>query len=470
VAASTISSFEKYTNKVFQLGNHLDLLQDGREAPKINISRIFMACYYGFSFRLKAINSIEEESRTGILRHRVGAISDDTLKYGLAHLCPESLQALWHILSKRAKRNGMLRNSPFCDYIVGVMDCIEVYNSYNVECAHCLTRRIETTEGDKIQYYHRAVVLTIVGFDFPIPIGLEMMKPGEDEVSCGLRLLKRIVSHLGKRFVDILIGDAGYCTPRFFKQCRKLGIIPGAVLKDNQENLLLSAQAQKKNSEPNIERDGKGERSKVWDLPEVYWYTADEDVRVIYAEREVLEKNYHIVKKKKKKKKRKPSPPSPNKPLQNKDDQKKKGREEKQKLSIKDLIAKTSHLDKKERKRKRAQKKWVKKKRVYVFSKELNHLSLETIYNIGIHRWDIDANLFMDMTQHWHLKHKTLHLENAYENMLRLRLISYTLFMYFFTRLINSRRKNKIHSPLVMARMLYRSACQNLMPEYVLLE
>lgn len=464
MAISTISSFEKYSAKVFQIGDLLDLLQDSREDPQISISKIFMAFYYGFSFRLKAIASIEEESGSGILRRRVGTISDDTLKYGLAHLCPESLQALWHMLSKRVKRNGMLRNSPFCDYIVGVLDCIEVYNSYNVECDHCLTRRIETAEGDKIQYYHRAVVLTIVGFDFPIPIGLEMMKPGEDEVSCGLRLLNRLVSHLGKRFFDILIGDAGYCTPRFFEQCRKLGIIPGAVLKDNQENLLESAQAQKKHSEPNLEQDAKGERSKVWDLPDVYWYTADEDVRVIYAEREVLEKNYHIVKKKKKKKRKPPT----NKPLQNKDDQKKKAGQEK--LSTKDLIAKTSHLDKKERKRQRAQKKWVKKKRVYVFSKELDRLSLETIYNIGIRRWDIDADLFMDMTQHWHLKHKTLHLENAYENMLRLRLISYMLFMCFFTRLINSRRKNKIHSPLAMARMLYRSACQNLMPEYVLLE
>lgn len=464
MSASTISSFEKYSAKVFQIGDLLDLLQDSREDAQISISKIFMALYYGFSFRLKAIASIEEESRSGILRHRVGTISDDTLKYGLAHLCPESLQALWHMLSKRVKRNGMLRDSPFCDYIVGVMDCIEVYSSYNVECDHCMARRIETTDGDKIQYYHRAVVVTLVGFDFPIPIGLEMMKPGEDEVSCGLRLLKQLVSHLGKRFFDILIGDAEYCTPRFFQQCRKLGIIPGAVLKDNQANLLLSAQAQKKHSQPGLQQDGKSERTRVWDLPQVYWYTADEDVRVIYAQREVLEKNYHMVKKKKKKKRKS----STGKPLQNKDDREKKSKKEK--LSSKDLMAKTSHLDKKERKKQRAQKKWVKKKRVYAFSKELNHLSLETIYNVGICRWDIDADLFMDMTQHWHLKHKTLHLENAYENMLRLKLISYMLFMFFLTRLINSRRKNHILSPLAMARMLYRSACQNLMPQYVLLE
>lgn len=461
---SLISSFENYSNKVFGIGNLLDLLKDSREDPQISIGKIFMACYYGFSFRLKSFFSIEEESRYGNLRRRVGPISDDTLSYGLAHLCPESLQALWTMVSKKAKRNGMFRNSPFCDYIVGVIDLIEVYSSYNIECDHCLKRRVQTSQGEKIQYYHRVAVLTIVGFDFPFPIGLEMMKPGEDEVSCGLRLLERLVSNLGRRFLDILIGDAGYCTPRFFKGCSKLGIIPGAVLKDNQENLLESAEAQMKGSEPTLQQDGKRERVKVWDLNSVCWDTADDDVRVIYAQREVLEKNYHIAKQKKKKKRKPPA----NKRVPKKDDRKITAKKEK--LSTKDVLAKTAHLNKKERKRERAKKEWVEKKRVYVFSKELDHLPTEIIYNVGIHRWDIDADLFMNMTKHWHLKHKALHLENAYENMLRLRFISYALFMSFFTRLINSRRKNKISSPLAMARILYGSACENLLPEYVLLE
>jgi hypothetical protein len=76
----------------------------------------------------------------------------------------------------------------------------------------------------------------------------------------------------------------------------------------------------------------------------------------------------------------------------------------------------------------------------------------------------------MDMVKHWHLKHKTLHFTNAYENMLSIRLIAYFVFMFFFHRHINSRRKEKIKSYIKMARMLYRSACANPVPEIILLE
>ena len=113
---------------------------------------------------------------------------------------------------------------------------------------------------------------------------------------------------------------------------------------------------------------------------------------------------------------------------------------------------------------------WVKKKNVFAFSKDINHLPPEIVYSIGRHRWDIDAKIFMDMVKHWHLKHKTLHFENAYENMLSIRLISYLVFMFFFFRHINSRRKKKIKLYIEMARMLYRSACSNLEPEIILIE
>jgi len=113
---------------------------------------------------------------------------------------------------------------------------------------------------------------------------------------------------------------------------------------------------------------------------------------------------------------------------------------------------------------------WVKKKNVFAFSKDINHLPSKIAYSIGRHRWDIDARLFMDMVKHWHLKHKTLHFQNAYENMLSIRLISYLVFMFFFFRHINSRRKKKIKLYIEMAKMLYRSACTNLEPEIILIE
>ena len=423
---SQIYNFEKYGSKVFKLMDFLSMLQDDRKEPEINIQKIFLGYYFGSAFRMKATSTIEEETRKGVLRKRVGAISDDTIGYGLEHLRTESIQEGWYMLGRRAKRNGMLRDSPFDDYIVGVLDGIETYSSYNRKCNNCLTRKVTVkVEGKgkgkgkkgkkvkKTQYYHKSVVLTLVGYDFPIPIGLEMMRKGEDEVKCAQRLLERIVNKLGVRFLDIVICDALYCTPNFFKACKKLDIHAGAVLKANQENLLESARSQTKITKPVINEETDKEKLKLWDLGEIFWDTADRDVRVIWADREVWE------------------------------------RDESSK-------EKSSH--------------WVEKRKVFAFSKEIDHLSTKVVYSIGRHRWDIDAKIFMDMGKHWHLKHKTLHFPKAYENMLSIRFIAYFAFMFFFYRHINSRRKEKIKSYIEMARTLYRSACDNPEPETILLE
>jgi hypothetical protein len=427
---SQLNIFEKYSAKVFGLPHFLSLLEDSRIEPDIDIRNIVLGYYLGSTLRIKATSAIEDETREGVLKKRVGSISDDTIGYALEHLKPESLQQGWYMLAKRAKRNGMLRDNPFQDYIVGVFDGIETYSSYYRECDKCLTRKVKRKvpgkeeEVEMIQYYHRAVVLTVVGYDFPIPMGLEMMRKGEDEVTCALRLLKRVVKNLGVRFFDIAICDALYCTPKFFKECKKLGIHAGAVLKENQENLLESAIAQRKLAGPVIEKETDEEKLKLWDLGSVFWDTADKDVRVIWADRVVWERD------------------KMKQGYGNQRNQHNRG-----------------HLYH-----------WVEKKNVFAFAKEIDHLPSEVVYSIGRHRWDIDANIFMDMVKHWHLKHKTLHFENAYENMLSIRLIAYFVFMFFLHRHINSRRKKKIKSYIKMARMLYRSACANPVPEIILLE
>ncbi len=427
---SQLTIFEKYSAKVFDLAHLLSLLEDSRIEPGIDIRNIVLGYYLGSTLRIKATSAIEEETREGVLKKRVGGISDDTIGYALKHLKPESLQQGWYMLAKRAKRNGMLRDNPFQDYIVGVFDGIETYSSYYRKCDKCLTRKVKRKvpgkeeEVEMTQYYHRSVVLTLVGYDFPIPMGLEMMRKGEDEINCALRLLKRVVKNLGARFFDIAICDALYCTPKFFRECKKLGIHAGAVLKENQENLLESAIAQTKLAGPVIEKETDEEKLKLWDFGSVFWDTADTDVRVIWAERVVWER-----------------------------DKLKQGYGNQRNQRNRD------HLYH-----------WVEKKNVFVFAKEIDHLPSEVVYSIGRHRWDIDANIFMDMVKHWHLKHKTLHFANAYENMLSIRLIAYFVFMFFFHRHINSRRKKKIKSYIKMARMLYRSACANPVPEIILLE
>jgi hypothetical protein len=229
-----------------------------------------------------------------------------------------------------------------------------------------------------------------------------------------------------------------------------LSIYAGAVLKDNQENLLESARSQKKVTSPVIKLETDEEKLKLWDFGEVFWATADQDVRVIWADREVWEKE-RVGKKGKKKKKKKKGEKG-----------KKEKKMKKEKDNNEDEMSKSQSLH--------LQWHWVDKKNLFAFSKKIDHLPSQVVYSIGRHRWDIDANIFMDMVKHWHLKHKTLHFKNAYENMLSIRLIAYFVFMFFFYRHINSRRKKKIKSYTLMAIILYRSACNNLKPEILPLE
>jgi len=419
VTKSEIFCFEGYIRKVFHFADNLKILEDRRVYPSKSISGIFMSCFYGSCFRLKSIASIEEETRKGCLSKRVESISDDTIQYGLNHLEVESVQDFWNSLSKRAKRSGMLRNGQFSGHIVGVLDCIEVYSSYKRRCSRCLVRHVKSSNGEdfQAQYYHKAIVLSLAGYDFPIPIGMEIMDPGEGEINCALRLLDRLVHRLGKRFLDIVIGDSAYCTPHFFSGCEKMGIIPGAVLKENQPGLLKNAVNEKNLAAPMVDRPDNKEKLKLWDLPDVTWNTANKNVRVIYAEREVRSDTC-------------------------------KG------VSMKGEV----------RSEEGKEGAWIEKKRVFAFSKQIDHLSAQVVYRIGVHRWDIDAKLFMDMSKHWHLKHKTLHFEKSFENLLSIRLISYMLFMFFLHRHINARRKRNIKSMVMMAKKLYRTACQYIHP------
>src|SRR6266852_9353661 len=69
----------------------------------------------------------------------------------------------------------------------------------------------------EIQYYHRIVVVVLVSTAFPIPLVVRFQKNGEAEVACALALLQDLVGQLGRRFLDVLVGDALYLQAPFVK-------------------------------------------------------------------------------------------------------------------------------------------------------------------------------------------------------------------------------------------------------------
>jgi len=85
------------------------------------------------------------------------------------------------------------------------------------------------------------VVFYLVGFRAAIPLDVEMLRPGEGELTAAHRLLPRVVESYG-RFFGVVLGDALYFNAPFFNLCIGLGKDVITVLKDEDRLLFQDAQ------------------------------------------------------------------------------------------------------------------------------------------------------------------------------------------------------------------------------------
>ena len=85
----------------------------------------------------------------------------------------------------------------------------------------CLERSVKTEQGERIQYYHRQVTLMLLPGPgagrkpLRVLLDCEPMLSGEDEVSCAMRLLTRVLA-AHPRASDLVLADALYATAPFF--------------------------------------------------------------------------------------------------------------------------------------------------------------------------------------------------------------------------------------------------------------
>jgi len=75
-------------------------------------------------------------------------------------------------ITRRLKRNGVLRSAWSRGLVVGAVDGIEICSSFARCCDACMEREVQhKVNGEmqtEIQYYHRIVVVVLVSTDFPI--------------------------------------------------------------------------------------------------------------------------------------------------------------------------------------------------------------------------------------------------------------------------------------------------------------
>lgn len=170
--------------------------------------------------------------------------SADTVGRVYSLLEVEGLRTGIHRLYTRLKRNKAL--PPVGSLAVAVIDGHESHASYRRHCPGCLERTIHTEQGDRLQYYHRQVVLMLVAGErtgkpaLRLLLDLEPQRLGEDEVAAALRLLERVLARYPRAF-DVVLADGLYAQAPFFNFLlgrRKHALV---VLKDPRRDLYQDA-------------------------------------------------------------------------------------------------------------------------------------------------------------------------------------------------------------------------------------
>ena len=389
--------FETYLDKVFGFSDLVSALPEGRQFPQHSWKKVFDAVFLGAAMQIPSLLQIEAECRHGALAQRIGPISDDTLGYALERQSPEAVFALSCEIARRLKRNGVLRSDWSRGLVVGAVDGIEICSSFARCCDACMEREVQhKVNGEmqtEIQYYHRIVVVVLVSTDFPIPLGVRFQKKGEAEVACALALLHDLVRQLGRRFLDVLVGDALYLQAPFVKEVELLGLVWAFTLKENQPELLREAERLTQESSPGMEAQPGGE-IRYWHLPEVDWPVAQRRVRVVKTVR--IEHQRRVA-------------------IREKDGQQTKSKTATSQQST----------------------------NFYATNFELGSISPLFIHQFSRSRWRIDTEVFQTITTDCHLKHPAVHQTTALVVLTMIRFLAYTLSLVFYYRQVRSHAPRK---------------------------
>ena len=400
--------FEAYLDKVFDFSNRVGALPEGRQWPQHPWKKVFDAVFLGSAMQLPSLLQIEAECCHGALAKRIGPIGADTIGYALQRQSPEPVFALGCEIARCLKRNGILRSDWSRGRVVAAVDGIEICSSFARCCDACMHREVQhKVRGEMrtdVQYYHRLVAVTLVSTPFPIPLGIRFQKDGEAEVPCALALLRDLVDQLGRRFVDILVGDAIYLQAPFVRAVEGLGLEWAFTLKQNQPDLLHQAECLTVGPPAAIELD-RDRELRWWHLPEVDWPVADRLVRVV--------KTVRI--------------------------------DHKREVTVSQTGA---------HRKKTKTEVTEESTNFYATNFELGSIPPLFIYQLGRSRWRIDAEVFQTLTLDCHLKHPAVHQSTALVVLTMIRMLAYALSLVFYHRQIRSHARGRCQSFHELAKRL----------------
>ena len=252
--------FVRYVDRVFDFQALRGSLRDTRHHPCISPQTVFYCVFLLFVLRLGSLNALEAHFRGGSRRrwqsHLDGTPpSADTVGYSLMRFDCETVRAMIRSLYRRVQRNHLVSQIRLGGWSIIALDGHELFSSYWRCCSACSTRRVHTAQGERIQYYHRIVVGQLLGGTFAIPLDLEPILAGEDEVAAGSRLMERLLRRYPKAF-DVVVVDGLYGRAGFIKLLRNHCKHIVFVLKENNPDLLEDAKGLFTSQAPLVKKQG----------------------------------------------------------------------------------------------------------------------------------------------------------------------------------------------------------------------
>jgi hypothetical protein len=191
----------RYCEKVFSLSEAILVpVSDERLMPRIATAVALKASLTLFWARLGSLHALETTRAARFWKQWLGEdlCSADTLGRVHAQMDTDKLRKGLQQIYARLKRNKAL--SALAGLEVAVVDGHETHCSYRRHCSGCLTRTLHTTQGQRLQYYHRHVTMMLLGEKLRLLLDMEAQRPGEGEVVTAVRLLERVLKTYSRAF------------------------------------------------------------------------------------------------------------------------------------------------------------------------------------------------------------------------------------------------------------------------------
>jgi len=280
--------FIRYVNKYFKLNEISQWMSDGRKRPLIQPKNIFWFIFLLFMSRLKSLNSMDELRKKKKHKKRLEALlgglfpSADTVAYALKSFCNSKLREALHLVYTLLQRRHVIEKLRIGGYLILSLDGHELFCSRSIHCCSCLTRTLHTKNGDIKEYYHRIVVAQLVGGFICIPLDIEAILPGEDEVHAARRLFERVIKEYPKAF-DVIAVDSLYLRASFVEMVKRHCKEIVCVIKDERRDLIVDARAVFKTQKPQVIFDNKNHYER-WDEEDfTSWSQLNFPIRVVQS-------------------------------------------------------------------------------------------------------------------------------------------------------------------------------------------